>query len=78
MAIEYKKNLATLSDAISIEDAENLLQWIQQTPKGKVNLSACSHMHAAILQVLMAARTPVVAWPNDSNLAIWLRAALGF
>jgi hypothetical protein len=77
MAIIYKKNLAVFEAAVSVDEAEDLLQWIQSHPKGKADFGGCTHLHAAELQVLMAARIPVVAWPRDDNLKTWLTAALG-
>ena len=76
MTIRYKRNTAMLDDSVGVEDAEDLLQWLQKHPKAKVDLSACSHLHAANLQVLMAARPPVLAWPQDDRLTTWLTAAL--
>lgn len=76
MAITYKKNLALFADAISVEEAEDLLEWIQKHPKGKADFSRCTHLHAADLQVLMAANIAVAAWPQDDELKMWLLAAL--
>lgn len=76
MAIEYKKNVALFKETVSVEEAEDLLQWIQKHPRGKADFSACTHLHAATLQVLMAARIPVAAWPQDDNFKTWLNAAL--
>ena len=76
MAIHYKKNVAVFEDAVSVEEAEDLLQWIQKHPKGKADFAKCTHIHAADLQVLMAARIPVAAWPQDDSLKTWLTAAL--
>jgi hypothetical protein len=76
MAIEYRKKLALLRDVVSVEEAEGLLEWLQKKSAGKVDLSACSHLHPANLQVLMAARPAIVAWPADAGLASWLRSAL--
>lgn len=77
MAIQYKKNTAVFTDVVSVEDAEALLEWIQKNPRGRADLAACTHLHAANLQVLMAAQTPVAAWPQDVNLKTWLTSALG-
>jgi hypothetical protein len=77
MAIEYKKNLAVFSDVVSVEDVEALLEWIMQKSAAQVNLSACTHLHPANLQVLMAAKPVVSAWPTDIGLATWLKSALG-
>ena len=76
MAISYKRNMAVLEGTISVEAAEDLLQWLQKHPKAKADLSGCTHLHAADLQVLMAARVPVAVWPRDEDLKTWLTAAL--
>ncbi|MEB0140158.1 MULTISPECIES: hypothetical protein [unclassified Undibacterium] len=76
MPITYSKSCARLIDIVTVEDAEELLQWVQQHPKGKIDLAACVHLHAAVLQVLMAARLPLAAWPDDAELSIWLQHSL--
>ena len=76
MSIEYTEELAHLSGAVSVEEAENLLQWIQQYPHGKADLSGCNHIHAAALQVLMAAGIEILTWPQDEHFKTWLNAAL--
>ena len=76
MAIEYKRNLVVLSDIVAVDDAENLLQWLQKKPGAKLDFSACTHVHPANLQVLMAADVHVSQWPNDASLAAWLKSAL--
>lgn len=76
MPIHYKKNLAVFDGIVSVEEAEELLQWRQKNPKGKADLAGCTHLHAANLQVLMATRMAVAAWPQDNNLKTWLTSAL--
>lgn len=76
MAIEYRKKLALLKDVVTVEDAEALLEWLQKKSAARVDLAACTHLHPANLQVLMAARPGVNAWPHDAGLAAWLRSAL--
>ncbi len=77
MAIEYKKKSVIFDGVVSVEAAEDLLQWHQKNPKGRVDLSTCTHLHAAVLQVLMASHMVVSAWPQDDDLKIWLTTALG-
>lgn len=72
MAIEYKKSLAVFTEFVGVEEAENLLQWLLKNPKGKINLASCEHIHAANLQVLMAIKPLVAAWPADEDLQRWL------
>lgn len=76
MAIEYQKRTAVLRGNVGVEEAETLLEWLQKHPKGKVELSDCLHLHAANLQVLMAAKASVAAWPKESGLRAWLETAL--
>jgi hypothetical protein len=76
MAIEFKRNLATFKDVVSIEEAEELLDWFQKNRSGKVDLTSCTHLHPATLQVLMAAATNISAWPKDKILGSWLSTAL--
>ncbi|MBK6999977.1 MAG: hypothetical protein IPH35_08425 [Rhodoferax sp.] len=76
MSIEFKRNRAIFMDFVTVEDAEGLLAWLQSHPKGTLDLSRCEHLHAANLQVLMAARPTIAAWPTDTSLADWLRQAL--
>ena len=76
MPIAYRKKTAFFETLVTVEDAEDLLQWIQKNPQGKVDLSGCTHLHAANLQVLMAAGCSVIGWPKDANLSAWLQSAL--
>ena len=72
MPIEFKKEHAFLRDAVSVEEAEGLLEWLQHEPSAKVDLSACRHLHTANLQVLMAAKPAISRWPEDAKLRAWL------
>lgn len=76
MGITYDRNTARLTEFVTVEDAEGLLEWLQAKPKRKVDLSGCQHLHAANLQVLMALRPNIAALPADAALASWLRGAL--
>jgi hypothetical protein len=76
MGIVYKKNSAVFSEVAGGEDAEELLEWLQKHPKGKLDLAACSHLHPANLQVMMAAGCAVHIAPSDPGLAAWLTTAL--
>lgn len=76
MAMTYRRNVAHFSDTVGPEEAEGFLSWLHKHPKGRLNLAACNHLHAAQLQVLMAARIPVAAWPADESLTAWLKSVL--
>ncbi len=76
MPIEYKKKQAFLRDIVTVDEAEGLLEWLQSKPGARIDLSQCSHLHPANLQVLMAAASRVSAWPADAALSAWLQTAL--
>ena len=76
MPILFNKKQAVFQGVASVEEAEGLLEWLQNNPKATLDLSTCTHLHAANLQVLMAHKTPVAAWPNDSGLRAWLESTL--
>ncbi len=74
--LELKTNMAIISDVLAVEDAEPLLVWLQQHPHGQIDLNACTHLHSATLQVFMAAQPTIIAWPQATELATWLKVAL--
>jgi len=76
MPITYKKTVALLEGHCEIEEAENLLAWLLDHPKGKVNLKNILHPHTAVLQVLMALKPDISAGPVDETVSVWLVPAL--
>jgi len=77
MGIEFKEKTAYLFGNVSAEEAETLLGWLQREKNASVDLSDCTHLHTANLQVLMAAQPNIIIWPQDQELAFWLKNALG-
>lgn len=76
MSIEYRKKEVLLREVVSVDDAEALLEYLQKKPAARVDLSACTHVHPANLQVLLAAKTRVAHWPTDADLRAWLESVL--
>ena len=76
MGIEYRKNLAVFTGLVTADDAETLLEWLTENPKSKVDLAACSHLHTANMQVLLAAKPVIKARPDDESLTAWLDTLL--
>jgi hypothetical protein len=76
MPIEFKKNRVIFRDVARVEEAESLLEALQKKPVAKVDLAACTHLHTANLQVLMAARPCIDSWPRDLDLRTWLETVL--
>jgi hypothetical protein len=76
MSVEFKKNEVIFKDVVGVEDAEAILEWLQKIPAAKVDFSACTHLHPANLQVLMAASPSIIVWPADAAFSAWLQSAL--
>lgn len=58
------------------EDAEMLLQRLLAAPAAIVDLQHCESLHAAVIQVLMAAE-PTLRMPStDTAVGGWLRGVL--
>ena len=56
MPIDVSESTLVAQELLSVEDAEGLLDWLIQHPRGRLDLADCTHGHAATLQVLMAAQ----------------------
>ena len=76
MSIEFTTDQVIFRDVASVEEAEALLEWLQKTSNSTVDLAACTHLHTANLQVLMAARPAITSWPENIELRAWLEVAL--
>lgn len=76
MPIELRDSTLIARELLSVEEAETVLEWLIQHPRGQLDLTDCTHVHAASLQVLLAARPKISAWPRHAALADWLQAAL--
>ena len=72
MTIRYLKKHAALEGVVGVDDAQALAEWLAGRPAPAVHLGKCEHVHAAVLQVLLAFRPRLVAPPADP----WLAAAL--
>jgi hypothetical protein len=72
MGLLFTEDLAVLEGHVRADDAEPLLQWLLSQASPQLHLAHAEHVHAAVLQVLLAFRPPVVAAPNDP----WLVQAL--
>jgi len=75
MPMTFKKTVAVCEQMCSIEEAETLLEWLLDNPKGMVNLKKCQYLHTAIIQVLMAIKPEFSALPDDEKFRQTLIAA---
>ena len=78
MSLDFVEETAIVGGATAVEDALTLLEFLQSRSSAKVDLSSCTHLHTAVLQVLLAGRPEIVALPEEEGfLARWLPAVLG-
>ena len=56
MGVRYLKKHAALEDIVTVEDAEALFDWLKQQAKPAVSMGKCTHLHTAVLQVLLMTR----------------------
>jgi hypothetical protein len=65
MSVSLVDGAIRLEGDCPVEEAERLLQLLLEH-QAPVDLSGCGHLHAALLQVLLAARPPIRGIPADS------------
>ncbi|MBH23740.1 MAG: hypothetical protein CMH57_04595 [Myxococcales bacterium] len=76
MPVTYLKTVAILPPHVEQEEAEALLQWLEEGGRRKINLKECERVHGAVLQVLMAKRPTISVEPSDEEVRAWLMPAI--
>ncbi|RYE38559.1 MAG: hypothetical protein EOP21_11995 [Hyphomicrobiales bacterium] len=66
MTVRCSEDVIFLEGACPVEDAEQLLVFLQENPGRRVDLSTCTRAHAAVAQVLMAA-APTLCGPEPQG-----------
>ena len=56
----------------TVEEAEPLLQLLQATPTASLDWRQCTHLHTAVLQVILAARPPLIGPCGDAWVQRWV------
>ena len=76
MSVRLDGNVIILEGPCRVEDAEPLLAWLQANRGRIVDLAGAEHLHAAVLQVLMALRPAIRGEAKDAFLRDWITPAL--
>ncbi|KJS42468.1 MAG: hypothetical protein VR70_04145 [Rhodospirillaceae bacterium BRH_c57] len=76
MPLRFGKNIVVFEEGGAVEEALPLLEYLQTHPGARVDLRACTHMHTAIVQVLMALGPKIAAVPTEPFLHRWLTPLL--
>jgi hypothetical protein len=65
-----------LAGTCPLEDAEPLLRLVLDNPSAPLDWRACSRAHAAVIQVLLAARPRLLGPPADPFLRVRIEPLL--
>jgi hypothetical protein len=72
MPLTFAETLVRFEGVCCVEEALPLLEHCRNTKAPEVDLSDCTYLHTALLQVLLLARPLVTVLPADPFLARWL------
>jgi hypothetical protein len=76
MSVALDEDIIRLSGACRVEDAETLLVVLQFNPGRRVDISDVTHLHAAVVQVLLAFRPKLSGVSPDLFVENWLAPLL--
>lgn len=76
MSVRLDGNVIVLEGPCRVEDAEPLLGWLQADSERTIDLAGAEHLHAAVLQVLMALQPTIRGMAEDAFLRDWIAPAL--
>ena len=76
MPFRFEGRTARFDGACTVEEAIPLAEWLGTAEEPRLDLGGCTALHTALLQVLLAARTPVAVPPEDAFLKGWVMPVL--
>ena len=76
MPIRFEDRTARFEGACTVEEAIPLAEWLGTAEEPRLDLGGCTALHTALLQVLLAAGTPVAVPPEDAFLKGWVMPVL--
>jgi hypothetical protein len=69
LPLELRETSATLSGVVNVDDVEQLAAWLRVTPKARISLRRCHHLHTGAFQAMLFFRPKITAAPTDAFLA---------
>ena len=76
MSLRFDGPDVIFEGACMVEEALGLAEHWRAEPPGTADLSACTYLHTALLQVIAAAAPAAVVAPADPLLARWIMPVL--
>ncbi len=65
MALSPEEDIMVLRGHCTVEEAEDLLQWLVAHPAGRLDLDEVTHLHAAVLQAIAGTDNAITKAPRD-------------
>lgn len=72
MSIAVGSDRIVIAGVARVEDAEPLANALIAAPETTVDLSACSDLHGAVLQVLLVFAPKAIGYVGNPSLETWL------
>lgn len=72
MAVEYLDNKAIFRETVTIEEAEELFNWLLSKGEAEIDMTECSHIHTSVLQIILLFK-PKLNLPDDSDFKKWIK-----
>jgi hypothetical protein len=60
MPIRYEGDAIAMDGYCPIDEAEELMKFLEEHPHATVSLTQCQHLHSALLQLLLTYKVKVV------------------
>jgi hypothetical protein len=76
MALRLEGNEIWLIDVCGAEEALEFVDLLLKAERPTINLSRCTHLHAALLQTVIAFKPAVSAQPTAPFLQKWISPML--
>jgi hypothetical protein len=76
MPLTFTATKVHFTDVCTVEDALPLLEFLKGGEACEADLSACTFLHTALLQLLLTVRPRMGAPPADPSLARWVAPLL--
>ncbi len=76
MSVRLDGNIVVLEGRCHVEDAEPLCAWLQADRNRIVSISGAEHLHAAVVQLLMALRPAIQGSSQDPFIRDWITPLL--
>jgi len=76
MPLTITRTMARFEEVCTVEEALPLLEFLRSRKSAKADLSRCTYLHSALLQLLFIGKVKIVASPSDPLLARWVDRVL--